>query len=171
MNVMLVEADQQRVRLLQNALHAVRFASINVVNVATLSDALRLLGECVFQIVFLNLNLPDSSGFETLSRVAGKAGVPVVVVVDGEEEVIETASFGAQDYLVLKQVNSELAWHAMQYAIERKRADDALFKMASIVESSDDSIIGVALDSTITSWNSASILIYGYAAEEVLGQP
>ena len=123
MNVMLVEADQQRVRLLQNALHAVRFASINVVNVATLSDALRLLGECEFQIVLLNLNLPDSSGFETLSQVASKAGVPVVVVVDEEEEIIETATFGAQDYLVLKQINSELVWHAMMYAIERKRAE------------------------------------------------
>ena len=62
----------------------------------------------------------------------------MVVVVDGEEEVIETASFGAQDYLVLKQLSSELVWHAMKYAIERKRADDALFKMASIVELSDE---------------------------------
>ena len=122
MNVMVVEADQQRVRLLCNALRAVRYASIDVVNVATLSDALRLLGECDFQIVLLNLNLPDSSGFETLSQVASKASVPVVVVVDGEEEVIETASFGAQDYLVLKQLNSELVWHAMKYAIERKHA-------------------------------------------------
>lgn len=171
MNVMLVEADQQRVRLLQNALYGVRSASIGVVNVATLSDALRLLGECEFQIVLLNLNLPDSSGFETLSQVASKAGVPVVVVVDEEEEIIETATFGAQDYLVLKQVNSELVWHAMKYAIERKRADDALFKMASIVESSDDSIIGVALDGTITSWNRASALIHGYDAEEALGHP
>ena len=171
MNVMLVEADQQRVRLLCRALRAVRYASIDVVNVATMSDALRLLGECEFQIVLLNLNLPDSSGYETLAQVASRASVPVVVVVDGEEEVIETASFGAQDYLVLKQLSSELVWHAMKYAIERKRADDALFKMASIVESSDDSIIGVALDGTITSWNSASVMTYGYDAEEALGQP
>ncbi|MEP6775958.1 MAG: PAS domain S-box protein [Chloroflexota bacterium] len=171
MNVMLVEADQQRVGLLLSALHAVRYASIDVVNAVTLSDALTLLGKCEFQIVLLNLNLPDSSGFETLAQIASKASVPVVVVVDGEEEVIETASFGAQDYLVLKQLNSELVWHAMQYAIERKRADDALFKMASIVESSDDAIIGVTLDGTITNWNSASALIYGYDAEEALGQP
>src|SRR6478752_1826585 len=120
MNVMLVEADQQRVRLLRSALRAVHYASIDVVNAATLSDALRLLGECEFQIILLRLNLPDRSGFETLYQVASRASVPVVVIVDGEEEVIETASFGAQYYLVLKQLNSELVWHAMQYAIERK---------------------------------------------------
>jgi PAS domain S-box-containing protein len=43
--------------------------------------------------------------------------------------------------------------------------------LASIVSSSDDAIVGKNPDGVITSWNPAASLIYGYTAEEVIGQP
>jgi len=49
--------------------------------------------------------------------------------------------------------------------------DEALSQLASIVESSDDGIIGVTLDGKITSWNSGAEVIYGYRADEVKGRP
>ncbi|MGO9269485.1 MAG: PAS domain S-box protein, partial [Terriglobia bacterium] len=54
---------------------------------------------------------------------------------------------------------------------ERKRAEEATRFLASIVETSDDAIIGKALDGTILSWNKGAELIYGYRAEEVIGKP
>ncbi|MFE1747379.1 PAS domain S-box protein [Coleofasciculus sp. H7-2] len=53
---------------------------------------------------------------------------------------------------------------------ERKRGEEALSQVASIVESSEDAIVGKTLDGTITSWNSAAERIYGYTAQEVKGQ-
>ncbi len=53
---------------------------------------------------------------------------------------------------------------------QAKEAAAALFQLAAIVESSCDAIIGVALDGKITSWNSGATKIYGYSAEEVIGQ-
>lgn len=48
---------------------------------------------------------------------------------------------------------------------------DAQRWLAAIVESSDDAIIGKRLDGTIASWNASATRLYGYAAEEMVGQP
>ena len=54
---------------------------------------------------------------------------------------------------------------------ERKRAEEARNQLAAIVESSDDVIISKSLDGTIVSWNAGAQRVFGYAAEEVVGQP
>ncbi len=53
---------------------------------------------------------------------------------------------------------------------EQKKAEDAHGRLASIVESSDDAIVGKALDGTITSWNYGARNLYGYSAKEIVGQ-
>jgi PAS domain S-box-containing protein len=53
---------------------------------------------------------------------------------------------------------------------ERRKADEDRLQLAAIVESSDDAIIGKTLEGIITSWNAAAGRIYGYRAEEVVGQ-
>ncbi len=54
---------------------------------------------------------------------------------------------------------------------DRKRAEEAHERLASIVESSNDAIIGMVLDGTIVTWNPGAERIYGYTAEEILGSP
>ena len=61
--------------------------------------------------------------------------------------------------------------HVVAYVTEHARAEEARLRLASIVESSEDAIIGKSLDGTITSWNDGAEVMYGYAEEEVKGQP
>jgi PAS domain S-box-containing protein len=54
---------------------------------------------------------------------------------------------------------------------ERRKAQESLQHLGSIVSSSNDAIIGKTLEGIVTSWNPAAEAIYGYSAEEMIGRP
>jgi PAS domain S-box-containing protein len=54
---------------------------------------------------------------------------------------------------------------------DRTRAERANARLGAIIESSDDAIIGKTLEGIVTSWNAAAQRVFGYTADEVVGQP
>jgi signal transduction histidine kinase/DNA-binding response OmpR family regulator len=127
--LLLVEDNPGDARLLQEALREVKNAQFELVHVERLSQALERLGEERFDIILLDLSLPDGKGLDTIVRVHEQTPrVPIVVLtgLDDEEMALRALREGAQDYLVKGQVDGSLLVRAMRYAVERKDAEELI---------------------------------------------
>src|ERR1700728_3073609 len=123
LSVLLVEDSPTDVLLAEEALSTDRF---RVQNSQRLGDALKLLLTEPFDVVLLDLGLPDSQGLDTLRTVRSKSPLVAVVVLTGkddEELAVQALKEGAQDYLVKGQVQSEVLRRTIRYAIERNLAE------------------------------------------------
>ncbi|MDP6355378.1 MAG: response regulator [Planctomycetota bacterium] len=89
-----------------------------------LSSGLSRLNTAKFDVLLLDLSLPDSTGMETVIKArAASPGIPIVVLSgqDDENVAISAVQKGAQDYLVKSRVSSETLVRATRYAIQRHR--------------------------------------------------
>ncbi len=121
-------------RLKEEVRHATT-PRFEIYSAETLSEAKELLGQGEFQIILLDLGLPDSQGLVTLLDMGSFAAeIPVVVLsgIDDETLAIEAGAKGAQDYICKDRWDSRLIVRSLSYAIERnqilsecKRANEA----------------------------------------------
>jgi PAS domain S-box-containing protein len=79
--------------------------------------------------------------------------------------------FASITAIVIIQLSRIIFHRADKAEIERRGIEEKNLQLASIIESSDDAIIGKSLDGTILSWNSGAERMYGYTKEEALHQP
>jgi DNA-binding response OmpR family regulator len=127
--LLLVEDNPGDARLLREALREVKNTQFELVNVERLSQALERLVEKRFDIILLDLSLPDGKGLDTIVRAHEQApGVPIVVLtgLDDEEMAIKALRQGAGDYLIKGQVDGNLLVRGIRYAIERKETEEQI---------------------------------------------
>ena len=136
--LLLCEDTADDVRLIQEALAVVTQGTFEVTHVDRLSACLTHLDEAEVDIVLLDLNLPDSHGLETLTKVLDRTPeVPVVVLTASDDEAlgVQTLKRGAQDYLVKGSIQAyrPLLGRAIRYAIERHRGEQLKDEFVSTV--------------------------------------
>jgi sigma-B regulation protein RsbU (phosphoserine phosphatase) len=122
--ILLVEDDPDDVYVMRNLLGDRWDGPFELHNVELLSAAIQRCQEDRFDVVLLDLGLPDSSGLETFYSLYAYANdVPIVVLsgYDDERTAIQAVQAGAQDYLVKGQLTDHLLVRSIRYAIERSR--------------------------------------------------
>src|SRR5918992_1196717 len=129
--ILLVEDNIGDAGLLRAAFSEVstRNFSFRLVHADRVTHALACLTEEPFDLVLLDLSLPDARGMETIVLVRNAApSLPIVIMngLDDENAAIEAIRHGAQDYLVKGQVDSAVLVRSIRCAIERKRIESQL---------------------------------------------
>ncbi|MEH1915332.1 hybrid sensor histidine kinase/response regulator [Nostoc sp.] len=127
--VLLVEDNPGDVLLLQELFKEVTTVVVKLMPVERLYEAVNYLTNETFDVILLDLSLPDSQGLQTFVIAHNQAkATPIIVLTGTNDETLATSAMqqGAQDYLVKGQVTGDLLVRSMRYAIERQRADNAL---------------------------------------------
>ncbi len=122
--ILLVEDNAADVRLVYELLKEVRPWKYHVTRAGSLAVALQLLAGESFDVVLLDLGLPDSYGPQAVDPVLSAApSVPVVILSGLQEEsfALQAVQRGAQDYLTKGWENGEQLVRSIRYAILRRR--------------------------------------------------
>jgi signal transduction histidine kinase len=137
MRVLLIEDNEDDALIIRETLNEIRGTPFDLEWANRLSIGLERLNEGGVDVILLDLGLPDSQGLETLSKANDQAPeVPIVVLTGLADETlgVKAVQEGAQDYLVKGQVDGNLLVRALRYAIERKRAEEALREYSERLE-------------------------------------
>ncbi|HEX7364714.1 MAG TPA: PAS domain S-box protein [Dehalococcoidia bacterium] len=175
--VLLIEDNPGDVRLIREMLAEVKGVSYNLVSAGRLSAGLEYLTKQRFDVILLDLGLPDSQGLETLDKIFAKTPtIPIVVLtgLDDEATANEAVHKGAQDYLLKGDINSRALSRVIRYAVERKQAEKTLResegKYRALFEFSPDGILIADVDTKGFLYaNPAICKMLGYDAEELTG--
>lgn len=129
-NILLVDDDPADRRLAKSTLSKSRQAAEFAVQTAeSLAAALKLMDKTEFDLVLLDLRLPDSQGLQTVDEVCLAHPYMPVVVLSGladEEIAVKAIKMGASDYLIKDQHFQGLLVRTIRYVLERKKTEQEL---------------------------------------------
>lgn len=99
--------------------------------VGSLGAAKSVLDEQHFDVILLDLGLPESEGIETLERATAIEASPPVIVLTGLDDTdvaVDAIQSGAQDYLPKGELDGDRLARSLRYAIERHEHEQALMR-------------------------------------------
>ncbi len=176
LHVLLIEDKPDDVRLIEAALASTGEVHYQVEVMLYLSQAVEALAQESFDIILLDLDLPDANGhevFKQVSLVAADALILILSTPAGEDGARLAVQNGADDYLVKSQINAMDLPRALRYLMERRAVREALtLSEARFHAMSDASPLGIFVSDAAGECvytNEAYHKISGLTFEQTLG--
>jgi len=174
MNLLMVEDNPGIARVVQAMLADAGRTNFHIATSTRISEALAELRQHDFDLVLLDLMLPDCQGVNSVQILAQAfPDLPIVVLtgLDDEESGQAAIEAGAQDYLVKGAVDGELLSRTIRFALKRQRAERDLVatqeRFRSLVENLPDGVVLFSEDG-ITFANPAAQTLLGADGEQDL---
>lgn len=124
LKILLVEDNPGDARLVVEALKDSGEKHYEMSHVERFQDAVNKLNEEKFNLILLDLTLPDSQGVNTFSRMHTLfPKIPIVVLTgfDDETMAFDALQEGIEIYLIKDKVDSKLLMQALDYAIKKNK--------------------------------------------------
>jgi len=178
LRLLIVEDDIVDRKLLERLLAQSSLGACQVQNADRLAGAMELLQDHSFDVILLDLGLPDSQGMESAVRLQTQAPQTPIIVLSGLDDAnvaTQAVQIGVQDYLIKGQVDANLLMRAVRYAMERKKAEHQLqaaeLRYRTIFENSAVAIMMVDEGKKLVSWNKFTEQLLGMTEDQLLGRP
>jgi two-component system, LuxR family, sensor kinase FixL len=175
--ILIVEDDILIARELETRLRGLGYAIANVVSSG--EEALRAALELHPDIVLMDVVLKGPmDGITAAAEMRARLDLPVVYVTAyADERTVRRAKVTEPYGYIVKPFSEgevraavEIALYKHQMERKLRETQEAGLLLAAIMESSPDAIVGWTLSGTVFSWNPGAEKLYGYSADEALGQ-
>jgi two-component system, cell cycle sensor histidine kinase and response regulator CckA len=169
--VLLVEDDAENAGLARQRLSEIADYSFEVLQVSRLSEAIAALEKMTVDAALLGLDLPDSSGIETLRRLRElRPNVAVIVLAgDGADELCSIAmQEGALEFLRKSELGSRLMTRTIVHALERLRAQNRQRQIEALLSVNPEAVVVIDKDGKVHLANAAALDLFGKDRSELV---
>ena len=190
MNILLIEDTSFAVTFIRETLayceesELIKATKFALTNVETLGEGLKCISEHKFDLILLDLNLPDSKELDTLDSVRKNAhSIPVVVITALSDEglALEAMRRGAEGFLVKGQMGVNALLQAIFFAVERHRIlirledkvrelERSKARFQNIIQKISYAIIIVDKNGIVQFANNSAQNLLGTSPEDLIGE-
>jgi diguanylate cyclase (GGDEF)-like protein/PAS domain S-box-containing protein len=176
--LLLVEDNYGDARLLREMISEQGDRDTEFTHARSMSEADKYLKEWKFDIILLDLGLPDATGLDAVRKAHSAAPhTPLVVLTGLDDESLASQALqeGAQDYLIKGQIEARGLFRALRYAVERKTMEEALYtekeRAQVTLNCIGDGVICTDVAGSVTFINLVAEMMTGWSSQEASGRP
>lgn len=172
--VLMIEDNQgagMAIKYLIESFDSVEF----VVDISTsLKDGLRKIVQKKYDIILLDLILPNGEGLSVFKKVKKvRKDIPIIIISGYEDKALEAVRAGAEDYLV-KPINKKDLFKSLRYSLERskikKELRESRKKYFDLFYNAPDMYFNIDYNGKILDYNKTAREILGYCRKDLIGK-